>query len=341
MPPIQLPEGITFDDILLVPSYSTIKSRGEVSIAGFLAPNYPISVPIISANMDTVTGYSMMQEMYKVGAAGILHRFMSIEEMKLIIEKLDVSILTVSVGVGDKAKKRVDAALETGKVNGICVDVAHGDHSQVIEIVKYITRQDVPIRIAGNIATPEAADRLCSSGANVLKVGIGPGSLCTTRVVTGFGVPQLTAISEVRTLVDSSNYHATIIGDGGIRNSGDIVKALAFGADTVMIGSLLAGTIESPGQIFEGRKIYRGMASRSAQEDWKKDKKVRHIEGETKTVSLKGSVEEVINSLAAGIRSGFSYAGAKHMKDLRSVKYRRVSHSSLAESRPHGLNNTE
>lgn len=344
-------EGITFDDVLLVPKHSSIASRDEVDISSNLGGGRRIRVPIISANMDTVTDHKMIAAMVDLGANGILHRFMTVEEMEeelgninhipacIVRDELyDPFPEIASIGIGSKALERA-SRIKFHNFDGICVDVAHGDHDSVIRVLRELG--DFKIRIAGNVATYDGAMRLIEAGANVIKVGIGPGSLCTTRVVTGCGVPQLTAISDVRRAIEDSGENVTLIGDGGIKSSGDIVKALAVGADTVMVGSLFAGTDESPGEVFIENgiryKSYRGMASRAAQEDWKGY--ANYVEGESKRMPYKGSVREILLGLISGIKSGFSYLGARNVKELReNAEFVRVTHAGLIESRPHGLN---
>lgn len=348
---MKISEGLTFDDVLLVPAYSDIPTRdeSEVDIASWLSSSHKMHTPILSANMDTITEWKMANTMCTLGGNGIIHRFMTEEYLEDQLKTMNYMSTggpeipwLIAIGIGEKAKRRVDVVLKniiSDSTFGICIDVAHGDHKHVVDTVKWLKKEGIELVIAGNIATGDAACRLIDAGADVLKVGIGPGSLCTTRVVTGCGVPQLTAITEVKRAVDKLNPRVTIIGDGGIKSSGDIVKALAFGADSVMIGGLFAGTAETPGATVSGKKIYRGMASRQAQLDWKAIKPT-YIEGETKTVEARGTVKDVVKDLAARVRSGFSYLGARNVTELReNATCIRISYAGLVESRPHGLTN--
>lgn len=351
--------GLTYDDVLLVPKYSTISSRQEVSTDTYFTPNHPITTPIISANMDTVTSMGMANAMSALGGVGILHRFMTIEENVQDLKNIGRlpagnQIRAFSIGINDDAKDRLDACVAAGG-NVVCIDVAHGYHRKVMKMIQDVAARypDLDI-IAGNVATPNAAWDLYQSGAKTIKVGVGPGSLCTTRIVTGHGVPQLTAIMDIAEVFSSTRDDIRIIADGGIKSSGDIVKALAAGADTVMIGSLFAGTNETPGEVQQDTKfvstelggydkpignkykIYRGMASRQAQKDWKGYVSV--IEGESKIVAYRGDVRNVFNQLVDGVRSGLSYSGAKNLHELRkNAEFIRITNSGLVESHPHGL----
>lgn len=341
-------EGLSYDDVLLIPGYSEIMNRVEVDLKSTVLrgvhSSYGIhlEIPIISANMDTITGMQMAQAMRKIGGAGIIHRFMPDDQFEKMVKATadnHAGNYIVSVGVGDKAPEMADFALNYGLgVAAVCIDVAHGDHKKVYDTIKAISKRkysNVNKLIVGNIATPEAAVRLRELGVQTLKVGVGPGSLCTTRINTGCGVPQLTAIMDIREALNKLNVQTQIIADGGIKNSGDIVKALAAGADAVMIGGLLAGTDETPGEVIDGKKVYRGMASKEAQTDWKGE--ATNVEGETISVPVRGPVAEVIKPLVAGIKSGFSYVGAKNIDELRlKAKFMRITPAGYRESLPHG-----
>jgi IMP dehydrogenase len=329
-------EGITYDDVLLMPGYSEIPSRKEDVDVSTKIGKLKLDIPIISANMDTISGPDMLIAMNALGGLGILHRFMTIEKMVETIEYLKekhINPIVVAVGVDPRDMgRRVPAVIKAG-AQGICVDVAHGHHSKVISAIEFIRPQFDGTIIAGNIATREAARDLVTAGADVLKVGIGPGSLCTTRLITGHGVPQLTAIMDVSQGITDSHptKNIAIIADGGIKHSGDIPKALAAGANAVMIGSLFAGTNEAA-----SKDVYRGMASREAQLDWKG--KVSVVEGEVKKVKPKGPVKDVVDQLVDGIQSGLSYSGASNILELwESHKFIRITHAGLLENRPHGL----
>ncbi len=333
--------GLTFDDVLIVPCRSDVRSRREPQLTTQLTKKQSIETPIISANMDTVTEAPMAIAMNKLGGVGILHRFLTIEEQAEHARQVKASgakVISASIGVNDDFKDRAKAVIAAG-VNVVTIDIAHGHSIQMIETMKWLkdTYSDIEI-IAGNMATPEAAYDLIQAGADAIKVGIGPGSMCTTRIITGCGLPQLTAIalcSEV-----GLEYGVPVIADGGIKTSGDIVKAFAAGASSVMLGSMLSGTIETPGEIKNGKKQYRGMASRSAQVSWRGGVPTGMApEGENTMVSVKGHVQDVILELTGGIRSGMSYINATQLNEIREkARFIEMSSSGIYESRAHGLN---
>lgn len=342
-------EGITFDDVLLVPKKTSVNSRSEIDISGQLTPKIRLNVPIIAANMDTVTESRMAIAMAEVGGIGFIHRFLSIEDQvnEVALVKKAKLIVGAAVGVKDDFLERAGALIKA-KVDVLLIDVAHGHSSQLITVLKKLKNVFPKVEvIAGNIATNEAAEELIKNGADALKVGIGPGSLCSTRIVTGAGVPQITAIMECLKVANKT--HTPVIADGGIRYSGDIVKALAAGASTVMIGSMLAGCDESPALLVKrGDKQYkmtRGMASIAANLDRaKKDDAIKKAleeyaqEGVEGLVPYKGSVETLIKKMASGVRSGFSYCGAKNINELwQKSQFIKISHSGLIESHPHDI----
>lgn len=335
----------TFDDVLLEPRCSTMSSRfgGNIDCSTILFPNqkpeFQLLYPIISANMDTVTEWPMADAMHEQGGLGIIHRFMPAARQA---DELRVSKggHIGCIGVGDDGWKRY-LEIET-HISAVLIDVAHGHSQSVVEQIKAVKNKNpkMPI-IAGNIATWVAACDLIDAGADCLKVGVGPGSLCTTRIKTGCGVPQLEAIIEVAAGIQSMKKPVTLIADGGIRSSGDIVKALAAGADAVMIGSLFAGTEEAPGRCYRDEnghlyKIYRGMASRAAQEDWKGY--ATSVEGEMRRVSFRGSVKDIFKELVDGILSGMSYQNAHNLAELReNAVFIQQTINGYKESTPHGL----
>ncbi|MGZ3768882.1 MAG: guanosine monophosphate reductase [Bdellovibrio sp.] len=335
-------KGLTFDDVLLIPGRSDIRSRRDPRLTSKLTKNFSIETPIISANMDMVTEYDMAFAMNTLGGIGILHRFISIEEQALQARRLKeagVSIISASVGVGEEFKSRSQALIEAG-VNIITIDIAHGHSVQMMETMKWLKDQHPQVDIiAGNLATPDAARDLIEAGADAIKVGIGPGSMCTTRIITGCGVPQLTAVALCAEVADS--YSVPVIADGGVRTSGDMVKAFAAGASTVMLGSMLAGTIETPGDIKNGKKQYRGMASRSAQDSWRGGvPQGMAPEGESTQVNVKGHVKDVILEITGGIRSGMSYVNANTIAEIREkALFIEMSANGIAESRAHGVKN--
>lgn len=328
-------QAITFDDVLLVPCYNHYESRRDVDISMTdRCGKLQLALPVFSANMDSITQSTMADFMGSQGGMGVLHRFMSIEaninEFKLCQHKV-----FVSVGCSDKEIERAIALKDAG-AEYFCLDVAHSHARYVGKTIK-ILREVLGDRciMAGNVATYAGADYLAANGADLIKVGIGGGSVCTTRLKTGFGVPMLTAIQECAR-VDRS-----IIADGGIRRPGDIVKALAFGADFVMIGGMLAGVEATPGKVIEidGKKFkeYRGMASKEAQEDflgalpeWKT------AEGVSLNVPLRFDQAEILADIRGGLRSGLTYGGAATIKELqRKLDYLQISSASFTESTAH------
>lgn len=332
--------GLTFDDVLLMPMRSDVRSRRDPNLTTKLTKKINIETPIISANMDTITEYDMAFAMNELGGVGILHRFITIEEQASQAAKLkqnNVKIIAASVGVGEEFKSRAKAVIDAG-ANVLTIDIAHGHSVQMMETLKWLkdTYPHIEV-IAGNMAMPDAARDLIEAGADAIKVGIGPGSMCTTRIITGCGVPQLTAISLCAEIADS--YGVPVIADGGIRTSGDMVKAFAAGASTVMLGSMLSGTIETPGEIKNGKKQYRGMASRSAQESWRGGvPQGMAPEGESTQVSVKGHVKDVIWEVTGGIRSGMSYVNATSIQEVREkALFMEMSTNGISESRAHGV----
>ncbi len=303
-----------FDDVLLEPQHSDLLSRSEVSTATILG-HLKLQTPIISANMDSVTGLKMCQAMARVGGLGIRHRYSPqkeiLNEMTWLLRE---SIEPVpSIGCGPESVLFATKLFQVG-VRAICIDIAHGDSLQAAETAHACRNMGFITVIAGNVATAEGAKRLWNSGANVIKVGIGPGSVCTTRNVTGHGVPQLSAICRVTTEA-KGKFH--VIADGGMRTSGDIVKALAAGADAVMLGGMLAGCDEASLRGNGSEVIYRGMASAGAQLDFRGSISNGTAEGVTKFVLPKGPAAGVIQEILGGIRSGCSYSGARSIKELQ------------------------
>lgn len=333
--------GLTFDDVLIMPAKSEVRSRRDPQLTTKLTKNKTFDTPIISANMDTITEADMAIAMHQMGGLGIIHRFVGIEDQVKFIEQTKAAgakLLAASIGVGDDYKQRAQALVKAG-VNVMTIDIAHGHSVSMIEVMKWMkdTYPDVDL-IAGNLATPEAAHDLIQAGADAIKVGIGPGSMCTTRIITGCGVPQLTAIALCAEVADE--YGVPVIADGGIKTSGDIVKAFAAGASSVMLGSMLSGTIETPGEIKNGRKQYRGMASKAAQVTWRGGvPEGMAPEGESTQVNVKGHVKDVILELTGGIRSGMSYVNATAVSEIRDkARFMEMSSAGFNESRAHGVN---
>ncbi len=325
-------DGLTFDDVLLVPRPSDVRSRSSVDVRVDFGRGVVSALPIIPANMKTVAGSSMADLMISLGGLVLVHRFMTIDEQVALITERSAhsTLIGASVGVRKEEYERADRLLEAG-CRILCVDVAHGDHDLCSDMVRHLRSKSDALIIAGNVATAVGALRLAEAGADVIKVGVGPGSLCTTRIETGNGVPQLTALAEVHAAREKSKTRFSIIADGGIRNAGDIVKALCF-ADAVMVGNLLAGTDEAPGEItiVDGARMRRYEGSSTH--------KMNHIEGVVTLVPEKGSARRLIERLMAGERSGCSYQGAHTLRELqRDPLFVRISHAGLTESHPHLL----
>lgn len=331
-------EAFTFDDVLLVPAYNHYESRQHVDTSvtdrtGRLS----LKLPVMTANMDTITESAMANFIGARGGIGVMHRMMSVERNVEEFKRC-TSPAFVSVGTSEEELVRAEALRDAGASHFV-VDVAHGHAKYVGKTLKRL-RQLLPnaCLMAGNVATYAGADFLASVGADIIKVGIGPGSVCTTRIKTGHGVPQLTAIQ------DCARCDRSIVADGGLRYAGDVVKALAFGADFVMIGGMLAGTRPTPGekqQDASGKwvKGYRGMASREVAEEhhggiaeWKT------AEGVAVTVPYREDEEAILADIVGGLRSGLTYAGAKTIKELqRKLNYTVITPSGWRESMPHKM----
>ena len=331
---------LSFDDVLMVPQKSDIKSRKEIEIGNSLG-DYYFRLPIISSPMDTVTEEPMAIEMSRLGGLGVIHRYNSIEEQSLHVAKTrkqSKAPVAAAIGVTGDYLDRAASLHESG-CRILCIDVAHGHHtltqSAIVELRKNFG-EDVVI-IAGNVATPEAFSDLQDWGADAIRVGIGGGSICSTRLQTGPGVSTFQSIAACRFV----KKHAKMIADGGIKTSGDIVKSLGAGADFVMLGSMLAATTESPGEVFTSNngiktKVYRGMASSEAQINWRG--KTSSLEGISATIPFKGPVEDIVSKLKTNIRSGFSYSGARNQSELKKkASFIQQSSSSRQESAPHIL----
>ncbi len=343
-------KALSFDDVLLEPQYSEIESRDDVDLSVAMGP-FNFEIPIIAAPMDTVCGPEMAAAMASRGGLGILHRYCSIEEQVDMVKRFnDLTAITGEVGAaigvtGDYYERFCSLAWKGVKI--FCLDVAHGHHVNVKRALKFLRANsaDNIHFIAGNIATAQAYGDLAEWGADVVRIGVGSGSLCTTRTQTGHGVPTLQSVmdcaKEKIPLLTWRN--PPIISDGGHKNSGDIVKALAAGADFVMLGSMLAGTDEAPGsttfcQSDDGKeyRFYRGMASREAQEGWRGS--VRSIEGVSTKIPYKGSVKDILDIIEMRIRSGLSLAGAQNIKELQQkAKFIKQTSAGAIESSAHIL----
>ena len=340
---MQLKEGLTYNDVLLVPQRSEIRSRADIKIGSSLDGPYayvPLRLPIIASPMDTVSEEEMGVAMWQEGGLAVVHRYNTIERQAEIMDHIIVlcqANAAAAIGTSGDYLERARALYDMG-VRILCVDVAHGHHILMKEALHSLRASlgDTVHIMAGNVATLEGYNDLVDWGANSVRCNIGGGSICSTRIQTGHGVPGL------QTIIDCarSDRNAPIIADGGIRNSGDIVKALAAGADFVMLGSLLSGTDETPGDVINTRKgkvkSYRGMASRDAQMDWRGT--TASLEGIATTVPCKGPVADILVDLERGIRSGLSYTGARTIKELQAkAQFIRQTSSGQIESATHIL----
>lgn len=333
--------GLTYDDVLIVPAKSSVRSRREPSLATQVTKRHKIEMPFISANMDTVTESAMAIAMSKLGGLGILHRFMDIQHQATevrLVKEAGVDLVAASIGVNEEGRERAEALVAAG-ARILTIDIAHGHSVAMIETLKWLRDKfgDKVDLIAGNVATPEATLELIEAGADAIKVGIGPGSMCTTRLITGCGVPQLTAVAWCAEVTTERNI--PLIADGGLKTSGDVVKAFAAGANSVMLGSLLAGCLETPGEVRAGKKTYRGMASRSAQVSWRGGlPEGMAPEGESTSIPIKGHVRDVIMELGGGLRSGMSYVNATQMNEIKeNARFIEMSAMGVHESRAHGV----
>ncbi len=349
MDPIK--EALTFDDVTLAPKYSNILPS-EVDTSIILTKFLKLKIPLLTSAMDTVTESKMAIAIAKAGGIGIIHRNLNIKKQVEEIKKVKKQKLLVgaAVGAGSNELVRAKAILKEG-INMIVVDTAHGHTKKVSEMIKFIKKEknSKTALCAGNIATAEAAKYLDKLGVDIIKVGIGPGSICTTRLVAGIGVPQLTAILNVRNAIKKSK--VKIISDGGIKYSGDLAKAFAAGADAVMIGSLFAGTDETPGKLIKKNgklfKSFRGMGSVGAMnkgsadryfQSKQKDNSKYVPEGVEGLAKYKGKVDKVIFKLVGGLRSSMGYLGSKQIKYLRKKpQFIKITKAGFYESMVHNV----
>ena len=348
---ISIKEALTFDDVTLAPKYSEIlPSEADTSVN--LSKNLKLRIPLLSSAMDTVTESKMAIAIAKAGGIGVIHRNLNVDKQLLEIKKVKKQKLLVgaAVGAGPNEFLRAKKILREG-VDLIVVDTAHGHTKKVAEIIKYIKRikSNKITLCAGNIATPEAAKFLIKLGVDIIKIGIGPGSICTTRLVAGIGVPQLSAILSVRSKLKNKNIK--IISDGGIKYSGDLAKAFAAGADAIMIGSLFAGTDEAPGELIKKNgqllKSFRGMGSVGAMNKGSADRYFQKKQKDTSKyvpegvegfVKYKGEVGKVIYKLIGGLKSSMGYLGSNNIKKLRNKpQFVKITKAGFYESMVHNV----
>ncbi len=347
----RIKEALTFDDVTLVPRYSEILPS-EVNTEISLTNSLKLKIPVLSSAMDTITESKMAIGIAKAGGMGIIHRNLDIKKQINEIKKVKKHKLLVgaAVGAGPNEFKRSEAIIKEG-VDMIVVDTAHGHSKKVAEIIKFIKKINIKkiALCAGNIATAEAAKFLVNLGVDIVKVGIGPGSICTTRLVAGIGVPQLSAILSVRKGLKNKNIK--IISDGGIKYSGDLTKAFAAGADAVMIGSLFAGTDEAPGKLIKmnGKlyKNFRGMGSIGAMNKGSADRYFQSSqkdfskyvpEGVEGFAKYKGDVGSIIYKLVGGLKSSMGYLGSKDVYNLRNkANFVKITKAGFYESMVHNV----
>lgn len=364
------PLGLTFDDVLLLPGYAEY-SRPQIDLTTKLTKKITLAIPLVSAPMDTVTESKLAVALARLGGIGIIHRNLSVLDQAEEVAKVKKEGLLVGAAIGTSRgfDERVKALVKA-KVDTIVVDSAHGFAKTIIETVRFIKRTYPQLQVvAGNVATYAGAKALIKAGVDGLRVGMGPGAICTSRIVSGMGVPQITAILETARAAKRSQI--PIIADGGIKYSGEMVKALAAGASTVMMGGFFATALESPGKVVDlaGDKVphrfqsifhrtqetyrfkeYRGMGSVAAMQQGArikaegefhgKDYKDRVLvaEGVEGLVPVRGTVKELIDQAVGGIKSGMYYVGARTIRELwKKASFIRITQASLTESHPHSV----
>ncbi len=335
-------EGLVFDDVLLVPKFSSIETRSSVDLSVSIDKlGVKFSSPIIPANMKDIIGYDMARAIYMNGGFGILHRFIPLEDQIQILIRLEEEFgldvwkyIGFSVGVKKEDYTVIDELIFAG-ARSICIDIAHGDSKLCVDMCSHIS-QTYPtvLLIAGNVATYSGTLRLFNAGADMVKLGVGPGFLCSTRIETGNGVPQLTALMDARKALDNLSLpykQRLIIADGGIKSAGDVVKSLCF-ADMVMIGNMFAGCEESPGEtVVVDDNVYKKYAGSSTL-------KTTHIEGVEALVPIKGNFKSILTKITDGLSSGCSYQGVSSLKELREEpEFIKMTNSGLIESHPRNI----
>lgn len=334
-------DGLSFDDVLIQPQFSNVVPNEISTDVNFCGID--LKIPIVSSPMDTITEYNMAVAMSKAGGLGIIHRGMSFEDQMWNVKMVKNvgGIVGIAIGMNitsDQIKLAVDSGVDL-----FIVDTAHGHSKNVLSAIgKFRLAAKTSKLVVGNIATAAAARMLINAGVDGLRVGIGGGSICTTRIVSGVGIPQLTAIMEVADEVDSMDANVDIIADGGIRYSGDIVKALGAGATVVMLGNMLSGSDETPaGKYADGYSVYRGMGSDEAMKNsdrYGSNSSKLVPEGVSGKVKSKGPVSDVLATIVGGLKSGMGYVGAANLSDLRNNTYfYTITNAALKESHPHSL----
>jgi IMP dehydrogenase len=345
----KFPLALSYDDVLLIPQYSEIDSRNDVDLSVKITSKLSLKIPLISANMSDVTGSEMACAVARLGGLGVIPRFMPAESEANMVSVVKKESLTVgaAIGIRNGMYARAETLINAG-ANILFLDVAHGHMLKVIEAVSNFKNKFEKVDlVAGNVATKEAAEALFRAGADSVKVGIGPGSICTTRIETGSGVPQITAIME--SAKAAKKYKKSLIADGGAKNSGDIVKGLAAGVSAIMAGSLFAGTDEAPGKIVKiDGKMYKNYNASTSLTEKKnhvqKDKDefeknyTKQIEGVESMVAYKGPLKPIIEKIISNLRSGFSYSGARNLEALwKKAKFIQITAMGRRESEVHDV----
>ncbi|MBS3085373.1 guanosine monophosphate reductase [Candidatus Pacearchaeota archaeon] len=338
-------KGFSYDDVLILPKYNKILSRKDVDLKTKVSRNIRLAIPLIAANMDTICEAEMAIAIGKLGGLGIIHRYLSIDSQVKEIKKIKSENLIAAAAIGIKDYlERVPKLIESG-LELLVLDIAHGHSKYAGKTLDWIKKNYPQVDVmVGNIATKDAAHYFFSKGADAIKVGVGPGAMCTTRIMSGAGVPQITAIMEA---YEETQGRIPLCADGGIRNPGDLTKAIGAGADTVMVGSIFSGTEETPGEIIEKDgcqfKKYRGMASydatiRRLSIDGKTDEEIISVEGESTLVKYQGPVQEIIKKFLGGLASGMTYTGCCSIEDLRGkADFIEISSAGMNESIAHGV----
>lgn len=327
----------TYDDVQILPCTEPceILSRKNVDVSTQLSTNIRLKVPFIASPMDSVCDDVMALTMYDFGGIGFLHRFMPFEEQVMKIKRYRRTTIGGTIGIKDGLKHAKMLADVGCRV--VLIDVAHGNHREVIKLIQDIKKETTGVDvIAGNVATKDGAENLCAAGADAIRVGIGGGAMCTTRIQTGVGVPMITSIQECS--MAAKAYRVPVIADGGIRYPGDVAKAIAAGADTVMVGRIIAGTKETPGRIINTQdgafKVYRGSASYESKID---RGETNHVEGEATMVPIRGKVSEVLQDYIDGLKSSMAYVNASNIKEMQQkARFCLVTQSGIREASPHG-----
>ena len=333
---------LTYDDVNIVPKYSELEHRSDCNLNTKITKNIELKIPVVSSPMDTITELDMAWKLSHLGGIGFIHRFMDIEKQSELVASMGDLKVGAAVGVTGDWFERAQELINNG-CNVLLIDVAHGHHKLVKNALRRLKNEisNTFEVIAGSIATSEAARQICEWGADGVRVGIGNGSLCETRIRTGVGIPSITSILDCVAICD--NFGVPVIADGGIRNVGDACKSLGAGADCFMLGSLLSGTKETPGEIekvgkWPNEQLYKKYRGSSSIDSKKERGEEKNVEGNTKIVPYKGKIKRIIGDIEEGIRSSFSYVGANDISEFHSkVEFVEVTKAGQIEALPHLL----